>query len=347
MQPDPGTMTMLVFRAVCSAIAASGGNVAELLGELDLPLESLSDADGRVPVELAFRVFADAPRLTKDEDFAIHAAENMGPGALELLDYMLTSSHTAREALLRVARYYVVVDSGTGLVVEESGDVLRVASKNRTSLVAPRIATELLLATIVARGRKLTQAEVPLRAVEFTHAAPPRIGEYERFFRAPVRFSQAFDQLIIDRAWADAPIPTADRALASVMDRFLQSIVEKLPPADGFLDNVRRAVAAALPGGEPSVEATSAALAMSQRTLQRRLHEQKTSHQDVVDAVRRDLAVRYLVNERVAIGEVAYLLGFSDPTTFHRAFKRWTGSTPNEYRKSLDPRSLGRKDTPG
>ena len=325
---------MLVFRAFCGAIGAAGGNVAALLSELGIPLESLSDPDGRVPVETAFRVFAEAPKLTGDDDFGIHAAERMVPGALEVLDYMLTSSRTAREALLRTARYYAVVDSGTGLVVEESGDILRIVSRNRTGLVAPRTVMELLFGTIVTRGRQLTGGEIPLRTVDFVHKQPASTREHERFFRAPVRFSQPFDQLLIDRAWADAALLTADVTLASVMDRFLRTMADKLPAADGFLDGVRHAIASALRDGEPTVEATSAALAMSPRTLQRKLQAAGTSHHDIVDAVRRDLAVRYLTSERVAIGEAAYLLGFSDPTTFHRAFKRWTGMTPNEYRKA-------------
>jgi AraC-like DNA-binding protein len=119
----------------------------------------------------------------------------------------------------------------------------------------------------------------------------------------------------------------------AVLERYADALLEKLPRGDPFVDNVRRAVADALRGRDPSLQATAARLGVGAGTLQRRLAALETTHQDVVEEVRNELAARYLVHEGLGVSEAAYLLGFSEPSAFHRAFKRWTGKTPLEYKK--------------
>jgi AraC-like DNA-binding protein len=187
---------------------------------------------------------------------------------------------------------------------------------------------------IVARGRQISGRAWPLRAVGFAHPPPADDREHRRFFGCEVRFAEPEDSLAFDREFLDAPLPAADPALSSVLERYGDGLVARLPAGDPFLDDARRAVAALLRGGDTSLEALAARLGQSRRTLQRRLQALGTSQQDLVDSVRRELALLWLADPRTSITEVAYLLGFSEPTAFHRAFKRWTGTTPAEHRRA-------------
>jgi AraC-like DNA-binding protein len=120
-----------------------------------------------------------------------------------------------------------------------------------------------------------------------------------------------------------------------VLNRHAAELLEKLPQENGIVDGVRRALAESLRGGDASISAVSKRLGMSARTLQRKLSDLGTSHQELLDDMRRDLSRKYLQESGMAICEVAFLLGFSDTSVFHRAFRRWTGETPGEYQKRV------------
>ena len=115
----------------------------------------------------------------------------------------------------------------------------------------------------------------------------------------------------------------------------MRDLLERMPAATAFVDRVRQLVAGGLVRNGAEAVGVAEGLNMSRRTLQRRLRDEGTSVRDIVDSVRRDLAMRYLCEREIAVAEVAFLLGFSEASAFHRAFKRWTGTTPSIYRSRL------------
>jgi AraC-like DNA-binding protein len=129
-------------------------------------------------------------------------------------------------------------------------------------------------------------------------------------------------------------IAQADASLCAVLDRHAEELLAKYPPRDSLIEQVRNLIAAEFRGGEPSLERIADNLGLTPRTLQRKLQELDTSYNDVLDQMRRQLAMRYLREPQMAICEVAYLLGFSESSSFHRAFKRWTGVTPKGFRSN-------------
>src|SRR5262249_43347614 len=152
------------------------------------------------------------------------------------------------------------------------------------------------------------------------HPAPAAPSEHERFFGAPVRFNQPHNQLVFPRAHLDLPMREADASLASHLDRHLDVVLSGLSRAPSFVDSVRRAVGEDLRGGLPRVEEIARKLHMSPRTLQRRLRDAEVSFQALLSEVRRDMGLRYLRESQMSVAEVAFLLGFSEVSTFHRAF---------------------------
>ena len=169
--------------------------------------------------------------------------------------------------------------------------------------------------------------------VEMAFPAPARTYEHERLFECPVRFDaprSAFAltrAALADRQHARRPRP-AWRA-----GRPRRTLGQKVPTGPAPVREVRRAIIDQLASGPPSLEGVARKLAMSPRTLQRRLRDHELSYADLLDSTRAAAAKSYLTDQQISVAELAYLLGFSEQSSFNHAFKRWTGQAPSEYRK--------------
>ncbi len=327
------SIAVIFLRAFASVLERGGIDVPRLVAEVGIDPRVLDDPDERVPAERMFRLLEHAARLTGDDALGLHAAEAIPFGAFAVLDYVAASSRNVGEGLERIARYYSLVHNRAELDLKVSGGEARLTHRMHVPVVAPRLAVEFMFATIALRGRSLTGRPWPIRHVRLVHEAPVHTAEHARVFGAPVLFAQFVNEMAFDARFLEHPLVAADDALSATMDRYAKSLMARLPVQRDPLEDVRRAVASTIRGRDASVSATARALCVSVRTMQRRLRDMGTSHQEVVDDVRRDLATSYLGEADLAIGEVAYLLGFAEPSTFHRAFKKWTGTTPGEFRR--------------
>jgi len=173
-----------------------------------------------------------------------------------------------------------------------------------------------------------------LREVRMVCEPPADTVAYERVFQAPVRFGADQNALTI-RAVLDAPMPTSDPALVSVLEGYADSLLDNLPAMGSLVASVAGLIRQGLSEGPPGVDQLSRQLAISPRTLRRRLREEDTSVSAIVTQVRHQLALEYLSSGDISASEIAYLLGFSDPTAFQRAFKRWQGCAPIEHRRRM------------
>ena len=263
---------------------------------------------------------------------SFRAANEIPLGTIDVLDFAMRSSETLREALERAARYYSIIDDRSELRLEESLGVARLVV-SREIATSPRVATELLFALLLARGRELTGRPWPLREVCFLAGPPSDPTAHEDFFGAKVRFSSGRNEIVFDASALDAPCIAHDQALATFFDRHADGMLEELAERISFVRKVKVAIGAALVDSDPAVDATAKRLAMSSRTLQRRLEECGTSHKELVEDARRELTLKLLADPAVPIPQIAYRVGFCDTSTFYRAFKRLTGSTPGLYRR--------------
>jgi AraC-like DNA-binding protein len=191
-------------------------------------------------------------------------------------------------------------------------------------------------------ARQATGADFAPVEVRFRHGAPADPSEHRRLFRAPLRFESGMNGVVLRRDLLDAPLVKADAGLCAVLERHAAELLRRIPHATVLSERVRQLVAKDLASGVPSAGAVARGLSMSRRSLQRHLRADGTSHRDLVDTLRRELAMAYLAERRIAVAEVAFLLGFSEASAFHRAFKRWSGTTPAEYRRSRRPRARAR-----
>lgn len=177
----------------------------------------------------------------------------------------------------------------------------------------------------------------PMRAARiecwFPYSEPVDLTEYDSIFAgAALKFGAPFFGFAFDKSDADMPMPGADSALHAILRARVDTLLAELRASKPLSATVRRLIADEIPSGRPTADAVARALHMSRRTMTRRLEQERTTFHDELDAVRRRLALELVAKGDVPLVEAAFLAGFSHVESFHRAFKRWTGSTPLTYR---------------
>jgi AraC-like DNA-binding protein len=332
--PRVPTISIRAVGKIVDAVRAAGVSSQALYSAVQLDPSLLDDADNRIPYAQIVSLYEAAARLTGDAAFGLHLSERTSAKVFDLLGYVLMNSPTLGEAVERIVRYHSIWTDGAGYSLEVRDGLARLGY--RYVNLDPEFCRhdcEMTLAITLRFARVATGVDWTPREVTFEHSEPADTLEHRRIFRSPVHFSRPVNQLVFDQSLLSLPIVEADSALCAVLDRHAEQLLTKFPRRGGLADEVRSLLFEALNGGDMNLEAISQQLGTSPRTLQRKLKEEGTTHQDLLDEIRRDLSKRYLSEPQMAICEVAYLLGFSEPSAFHRAFRRWTGITPREYRR--------------
>lgn len=329
-----GSVLSVSSRALLDACARLGLDTGEILAAARLDAAVLQDPDARIPIEQVDALWQKAYELSKDPNLALHAIEVLPFGAYRVIDFLASTAPTIGAALAKVSAYFPLINGIVRLpyAVGAREVTFAVEAPSRPSAIT-RPYAEYTLAAVFLRTRVATNQPYRLDRVEFSHARPADIGEHERIFECPVRFGAETCQMVIAREVWDTARTGGDPALFSVLDTHARTLLDHLPGADDVVDRVRDAIDAELRGGNPSLERIARRLAMSPRTLQRRLRDRNVLFNDVLDASRFRAAQSYLAARDIAGTEVAYLLGFAEQSSFNRAFKRWSGQTPSEYRR--------------
>lgn len=191
------------------------------------------------------------------------------------------------------------------------------------------------MASLVVVASQLAGEPVQALAVEFVHAAQDQVEAYRAVLGVAPRFEVPVACVVLASELLDRPVPAADPGLSRIVTAHAEQLLAASPrPQENIATRVRRQLAEGMAHGQVSLRHVARQLNLSERSLQRRLEDQGTCFADLMDEVRRELALRYIADQHLALGEVAYLLGFSEPSAFHRAFKRWTGMTPAAARRA-------------
>lgn len=330
----PATVSNRIIRSIASALRARSIEPLSVLAAVGLADYDHADPDGRVPARLEGALWREAVRRTGDRFFGLNAVHLIQRGDFDVLDYAARTSVTLEESFRRVARYKRLLHDVAELRVVRDGEFVRVLHDwPAESDEARSQFAEYSFAWLVKMGREATGRRWAPAFVQFRHAAPPDTSEPERYFGCEIRYAQTRNGLWIDAETAALPFAKADPGLCALLERYAQENLRKAPRIDDdFVLEVRKALADRLPQVNPAVGAIAAELYLSTRSLQRRLADAGTSFQALVDETRRESCLRLLQEPSIAIAEVAYLTGFSEPSAFYRAFKRWTGATPADYR---------------
>jgi AraC-like DNA-binding protein len=331
------TVSVQMCQFIVAGAAQRGVQPNQLLAQAGLRAEQLTNPDGRLPRESEVRLWEAAVRLSQDTDLGLHMAAQLNVGILGGLGFAVRSSATLGEAYERVARYLSLVNQDIELqIVRLTDGLVALRHVPPTTLHPPRQAIECFMALLYRVGQLGIGSAFAVSALHLRHAKVLDITAHQQLFGVSPRFAAEHDELILPRPLLAARQREAEPELGTILDRHLQDMLRQLPPKAGFLDQVRAALLAELKRGELSVTALAQRLHMSPRSLQRRLQQEQTTIKDLFTTLRHELAVRHLRERQESIAEIAFLLGFSEPSTFHRAFKRWTGMTPAQFRGSAE-----------
>jgi AraC-like DNA-binding protein len=316
------------------ACARLGLDTRPILAAANLDPVTVQDPDARIPVEQVEAVWRKAYEVSKDPNLALHAIEILPFGAYRVIDFLAVSAPTIGAALAKVSDYFPLINAVVRLpyVVGDDHVTFGLEAPSRPATIT-RPYAEYTLAAVFLRSRIATNQRYPLMRVEFSHPRPADISEHERIFECPVIFGAETCQLVIARHVWDTPRTGGDPTLFSILDTHARMLLDQVPSPSDIVGRVREAIHAELGGGNPQLESVAKRLAMSPRTLQRRLRDQGVLFNDLLDAMRFRAAKSYLAQRDIAGAEVAYLLGFAEQSSFNHAFKRWAGQTPTEFRR--------------
>ena len=312
-----------------------GLDAAALFQEQDIDSAVIADPNARIPAQKWDALIRRAAELDPGPGFALLASKCWHPSNLGAVGFAWLSSSTLRSGLHRLMRYWKLIGERTSLhLVDMGGAVKLVLDTGRTDPVISGHVADFALSLVFGMcelnyGEGLRPIELAMRYVW-----PGEQEAYERRFGCPVLCNAAEDSLTLAAADLDKPLPTANRQIAATLDRVLTEQLAHLDKSN-VVARCKASLLEQLSDAELSEQEMAEQLHMSRRTLQRKLAEAEMTYQRLVDETRRDLALSYIEDPRNSIIDITFLLGFSQQSAFTRAFKRWTGIAPSEYRQRL------------
>ena len=321
------------------AIEAAGRDADQILSTVGLDRAAVADPHGFIPSIAFARILEEAARATGDPCFGLHFGERYHPKDVGVLAYVVLNSPTMAAGFENVARYLRLHnEAATVTFVRGPRWAYLRHMLADIPLQSRRQHSEYSMAVGLGTIRLMAGSDWAPVEVQFEHQAPSQTSEHLRVFGAPTTFGRSHNALVIERDFCDRQVPGADRRLYPILERHLERLLEELPPEGHLLASVRKAIGESLRHGDPSLPQVARRVAMGTRTLQRRLRDSGVDFKALVDDTRHRLSLRYLRQRRNTLTEVAYLLGYSEVSAFNRAFKRWTGSTPSDFRRGLADR---------
>jgi len=312
-----------------------GIDAEPLLSKAELSRRQLTQDPGGVSVVSQHRFLDLAAIQMADPLLGLHVAAEIDLREIGLLFYLTAASATMSEALTYLSRYAATTNEEIRLEISRHQDEVVLTFLPVMALDVPRGQHSELIALAFNRVlRTLTNRDfVPLR-MNFAHARNSGLKEVHCILRCPVEFAQATDSWVLPRSVMELPILSEDRRLLGILEAHADHLLAERQAIGGLQGMVENQLVSALASGKVQAADIAEHLGMSVRSLSRRLAEEGTSFGDILDRVRRRLALRYLEDERVSVQQTAWLLGYSEIASFSHAFKRWTGTSPRRARQA-------------
>lgn len=330
---DRRTNAAFWVTGIADALAVEQLDVPGLFRDAGLDFAALGDPDARFAIDQINLLWELALARSGRPAVGLIGAVQAKPRHFGIIAYALMSAPDLLGILHRMARYVGIVSDAAIVTVRKDGDAYRlILAVTPGSRPAPhqRFAFDLL--RFLSFCRWVTDTELRPAAVELSHPGGQAASDFAAAFGCMPRFGAAENALVFAAADVSRPLPTANDRLSAVHDRIA---TEHLQGMSGSLvkTRTRELIAGHLPDGAPTRGVIARALGTSERTLQRRLAEEGTSFQHLIDETRRELAENYLARRDLSIAAVAYMLGFKDQGGFFRAAQRWLSMTPTQYRQ--------------
>jgi AraC-like DNA-binding protein len=331
--PDQATTIGTAAKLIECALQDYGVNTESIYQDAGLAAHSVASPHTRYPFAKMQVMWRLAVERSGDPCFGLSVADHMRPQLLYGLGFVWLSSDTLLDALNRLVRYQRLISTVTDISLEQTDPSVNLvmAVLRPTNELEPA-SIDAVVGVFLRMCRMAVCGPFNPDRVSLMRPRPPCADRFEAFFQAPVQFGARQNILYFDPEAVRKALPGADPQLLRANDQVVIDYLARFESASLSM-KVRSLLIDMLPDGQPSQQAIAAALQLSVRTLQRALHAEGTSFKQLLDEIRKELAAQYIRDTNRRIGEITYLLGFSEPSNFTRAFRRWTGLAPNEYRE--------------
>ncbi len=336
----PITVSVSVLSQLLRYLAHLEVDIDEVFRDAGVDPHFLRNPDERIPVETYIAVEDEAVRVSNDPYFGLHMGEFAEPGSWSILGYMMMNCRTLSEAAEKSARYANIIGNLIqARAVLGWGTVKVVLSTPKHAPVLSRHCFESTLSSTVRMGRSLTGKQIDPLEVGFGYPKPASIAEYERVFRSPVYFERKQTYIIYDINAGKTPVLQPNPKLLEQFENYAQEYLIKLEGIDKTTRVVTKHILANLDSKHLSLSSIAEDMSMSVRTLQNHLKREGVVFRELLEDTRERLAKKYLC-ENYTVEDITYLLGFSEPSVFRKAFKKWSGNTPREYREMALTRNV-------
>ncbi|MBN1311181.1 MAG: AraC family transcriptional regulator [Anaerolineae bacterium] len=332
--PDPIVVSVTVLSQMFLYLTSLKVDVDTFLCSLDIDPASVKSPDAYIPIETYLLIQDEAAHYVNDPYFGLHMGGYAEAGSWSILGYMMMNCKTLGEAFEKSGRYSRIIGNLIQARVELRFNKIRAIFF--TPPYAPRMSRHCFESTFSSSVRMMrTLTGVPINPLEvtFIYPEPESRAEYERVFRCPVRFGQKDNSLMLDMGIINTPIRMANPALLEHFEQYAQDFLAQMECKDETTRAVIRIILERLDDETLSIKKVAREMAVSVRTLQNRLADEGVVFSQLLKDIRQQLAKKYL-REDYTVEQITYLLGFSEPSVFRRAFKKWSGVTPKEYRES-------------
>ncbi len=303
-----------------------------------LSMSELTDPDRRVPADAHYRLWEHAEQVTGDPGVGLHAGQVVDPERMGLVGHVFFNCDTLGEAVTQYVRLHRLINESVFLSFEQTGDQAILCWQPDLAEHYCRQDMDRTLAAAITRTRHFIHPGIRAEWADIAHPAPAYAEEYEKLLGGPVRFDCGITRLAFNSRHLGHPIPRRNPYVYSAMLKQVNSLLARLQTRRSFGRKIRRLISKQMATEKIDADTLARQCHMSRQTLYRKLKKEDLSFHGLVEQVRQDKALRYVAADHYALGEIAFLLGFSELSAFSRAFKRWTGTSPAEYRaKHLAP----------
>ena len=312
-----------------------GIDIDEFLQSIGVKPQRVKSVDDHIPVETYLFIQEEAVKRTGDDCFGLHMGEFAEAGSWSILGYMMMNCENLGEAFAKAGRYSRIIGNLIeATAVFQFNKVKFIFFTPPHAPVMTRHCYESTLSSSVRMLRSLSGKEIDPVQVGFPYPEPRNRAEYDRVFQCPVLFDQKETFMVLETKIAKIPVLLSNPALLEHFEAYAQEFIAKMEHTDEYTRAVTRIVLAHLDDVDLSIKKVAGEMAVSVRTLQKRLEEEGVVFSELLRSIREKLAKQYLT-ENYTVEQITYMLGFSEPSVFRKAFKKWIGVTPKEYRESV------------
>ena len=332
---EPGTVAISFVVAALAPVRARHMDVDALLRAVELSPNLLLAPQARVSAKQFGALWRLIARTLDDEFFGQDSCR-MKVGSFAMLCHTVVHCENLAQALERSARFYGLIfdDIAASVCIEASK--AKIVLRERRSGAAPRVfAHETLLMLMHGVACWLVGRRIAIERAHFGYPEPQHSAEYRLMYSANLRFDMPDTCLEFDARCLSLPVVQDERSVKEFLRHAPENILLKYKNAGSLSARIRRRLRQSLPAGVPEFEALAREMNMTPVTLRRRLHEEGVAYQVIKDQLRRDLAIGLLSHSRQTVLDIALQLGFAERSAFHRAFRKWTGASPGEFRRNL------------